>query len=111
MVQEVHADSIRRAVEAGVKVAMGTDSGVTPHGENLAELPLMAEAGMTPEQVLHAATRSAAELMGLAEQLGTIEPGKRADLLLVEGDPRELATLDKRIRAVFMDGRPVAGAA
>ena len=46
----------------------------------------------------------------VADQLGSVEPGKRADLVLVEGDPRELASLDKRVRAVFMDGRPVAGA-
>ena len=110
MVMEEHDDSVRRAIAAGVRVAMGTDSGVTPHGENLAELPLLADHGMTPEQALHATTLSAAELLGLADQLGSVEPGKRADLVLVEGDPRELATLDKRVRAVFMDGRPVSGA-
>ena len=109
MVMDQHTDSIRRAVAAGVRIAMGTDSGVNPHGENLAELPLMAGCGMAPEQVLHACTLSAARLLGLADQLGSLEPGKRADLVLVEGDPLELGTLDKRIRAVFMDGRPVAG--
>ena len=110
MVMEEHHESVRRAIAAGVRVAMGTDSGVTPHGENLAELPLLAGCGMTPEQVLHASTLSAAQLLGVADQLGSVEPGKRADLVLVEGDPRELSSLDKRVRAVFMDGRPVAGA-
>jgi imidazolonepropionase-like amidohydrolase len=109
MVMADHQESVRRAVAAGVRVAMGTDSGVTPHGENLAELPLMAECGMAPAQVLHAATLSAARLLGVADRLGSIEPGKLADLVLVEGDPLDLATLDKRVRAVFMAGRCVSG--
>jgi imidazolonepropionase-like amidohydrolase len=108
MVRDVHVESVRRAVEAGVKVAMGTDSGVVPHGENLAELPLMAECGMTPEQVLHASTLSAARLLGVADQFGSVEPGKRADLVVVEGDPRELSTLGKRVHGVYQDGRLVA---
>src|SRR5205085_10170116 len=77
---DIHADAYRRAVAAGVKVAMGTDSGVTPHGDNLRELPLMAAGGMTPAQVLAATTSSAAELLGVDGELGTITPGKRADL-------------------------------
>ena len=89
---------------------MGTDSGVTPHGDNLEELELMAENGMTPEQVLVATTSSAAELMGLDGELGTIEPGKRADLVVVEGDPYDFATLRGRISAVYQDGRLVAEA-
>jgi imidazolonepropionase-like amidohydrolase len=108
-VAEAHADSFRRAVAAGVKVAMGTDSGVTPHGRNLAELELMAKGGMTPAQVLAATTSSAAELLGLSDELGTLEPGKRADVVVVDGDPFELATLGDRIAAVVKDGRLVAG--
>jgi len=110
-VTEVHADSFRRAVAAGVKVAMGTDSGVTPHGRNLAELELMAKAGMAPAAVLHATTASAAALMGLEAELGTLEPGKRADVVAVDGDPFELATLPDRVAAVWQDGRLVAGRA
>jgi imidazolonepropionase-like amidohydrolase len=110
-VAEAHADSFRRAVAAGVKVAMGTDSGVTPHGRNLAELELMAEGGMAPGAVLHATTASAAALMGLEAELGTLEPGKRADLVAVDGDPFELATLPDRVAAVWQDGRLVAGRA
>ncbi|HWD45333.1 MAG TPA: amidohydrolase family protein, partial [Actinomycetota bacterium] len=89
-VAEIHADSFRRAVDAGVKVAMGTDSGVTPHGRNLAELELMAKGGMTPAQVLAATTSGAAVLLGVADELGTLEAGKRADLVVVDGDPFEL---------------------
>jgi imidazolonepropionase-like amidohydrolase len=100
-------DSFRRAVEAGVKVAMGTDCPVAPHGENLGELRLMAEHGMTPAQALVAATSSAAELMGLDAELGTIEPGKRADLVVVDGDPFEYEKLADRIEAVYKDGTRV----
>jgi imidazolonepropionase-like amidohydrolase len=107
---DAHRDSFRRAVEAGVKVAMGTDSGVTPHGENLVELQLMAENGMTPEQVLLATTRTAAELMGLERELGTIEPGKRADVVAVAGDPFDFRDLTERIERVYQDGELVAGA-
>jgi imidazolonepropionase-like amidohydrolase len=108
-VAEAHADSFRRAVAAGVKVAMGTDSGITPHGRNLAELELMAKGGMAPAQVLAATTSVAAELLGLSGELGTLEPGKRADVVVVDGDPFELATLPDRIAAVVKDGRLVAG--
>ena len=103
-VVEIHRASFAKAVAAGVKVAMGTDSGVTPHGENLRELALMVEGGMTPMQAIVATTRSAAELMGLEEELGTLEPGKRADLVVVDGDPLDVATLDQRIGAVYKDG-------
>src|SRR5687768_2711790 len=103
-VVETHRASFARAVAAGVKVAMGTDSGVTPHGNNLRELGLMADGGMSPTEVLLATTRSAAELMGLSDELGTLETGKRADLVIVEGDPLEVATLADRIASVYQDG-------
>jgi imidazolonepropionase-like amidohydrolase len=103
-VVEIHRASFAKAVAAGVKVAMGTDSGVTPHGQNLRELELMVEGGMTPMQAIEATTRSAAELMGLEDELGTLEPGKRADLVVVDGDPLQIATLADRIEAVYKDG-------
>ena len=106
-VVETHHASFEKAVAAGVKVAMGTDSGVTPHGQNLRELALMVDCGMTPMQAIVASTRSAAELMGLDADLGTLEPGKRADLVVVEGDPLDVATLDHRIHAVYQDGERV----
>src|SRR5580704_9834502 len=77
---EAHQASFARAVAAGVKVAMGTDSGVGPHGSNLDELSLMAAGGMTPSDVLVSTTSSAAQLLGLAAQTGWLTPGKRADV-------------------------------
>jgi imidazolonepropionase-like amidohydrolase len=106
-VVEVHADSFRRAAAAGVKVAMGTDSGVTRHGDNLRELALMVEGGLTPMQAIVATTRSAAELLGMGDELGTLEVGKRADLVVVDGDALDVASIDRRIRAVYQDGRQV----
>lgn len=88
-VMESHRASFRLALEAGVKIAMGTDAG-TPfncHGQNAYELKLMVEAGMTPTEALHSATRVGAELLGVQDQVGTIEEGKRADMIVVDGDP------------------------
>jgi imidazolonepropionase-like amidohydrolase len=110
-VVEVHQESFRRAVKAGVKIAMGTDSGVTAHGANLKELVLMEAGGMTPLDVLLATTRAAAELMGLTDEAGSLEAGKRADLVVVEGDPFAFADLRQRIRSVYKAGALVAGAA
>jgi imidazolonepropionase-like amidohydrolase len=107
MVTDAHTESVRRAIAAGVKVAMGTDSGVTPHGRNLTELGLLVDAGMSPAQALHSATASAAQLMRLGDELGTIAPGKRADLVVVDGDPLEVRTLADRIVRVYQDGRLV----
>src|SRR5581483_9638947 len=76
-----------RAVQAGVKVAMGTDTGVGPHGGNARELGLMVDHGMTPMQAIVASTQSAAQLLHLDTSLGTLAAGKLADLLLVDGDP------------------------
>ncbi len=106
-VVEVHKESFRRAVQAGVKIAMGTDSGVTPHGENLKELTLMVEGGMTPLEALTATTRTAAELMGLDTNLGTVETGKLADLVIVEGNPFDFDTLGGRVEQVWMAGSRV----
>ena len=108
-VVETHQDSFRRAVAAGVKVAMGTDSGVTPHGDNLEELALMEQGGMSPTDVLVATTRTAAECLDVAGDRGTIEPGKRADLVVVDGDPLVLTGIKDRVTAVFRDGVLAAG--
>jgi imidazolonepropionase-like amidohydrolase len=107
-VQAVHDASVAKAIAAGVKVAMGTDSGVGPHGDNLSELSLMADCGMTPEQAWHATTLSAAELLGVAGELGSLEPGKRADVVVLDGDPTDLTGLSGRIREVYRDGELVA---
>ena len=102
-VTEAHALSVRRAAEAGVRIAMGTDSGIGPHGTNLDELPLMQACGMTPAEVLAATTSSAARLLGY-DDLGTVEPGRRADLVLVEGNAYDLADLASNVTEVWKDG-------
>jgi imidazolonepropionase-like amidohydrolase len=84
---DAHNASFAAAVAAGVKIAMGTDSGVGPHGSNLRELALMAAGGMSPRDVLVAATSSAAELLGVDADSGTLTPGKLADIVIVAGGP------------------------
>jgi imidazolonepropionase-like amidohydrolase len=101
--------SVRAAIAAGVKIAMGTDAPVYPHGKNLRELELLVQAGMKPAQALHAATLSAATLMGMDGELGTLEPGKIADLVIADGDALDVHDLGNRIRAVYQDGVLVSG--
>ncbi len=110
-VTEAHEDSVRRAHEAGVRIAMGTDCGVGPHGTNLEELELMVAAGLSPLEALHATTGSAAELLDVAADRGTIRPGMRADLVVVDGDPDDVSKLGDRVRAVFQDGVAVSAGA
>lgn len=109
-VTEVHTASVRAAVAADVPVAMGTDSGVGPHGSNLEELALMQECGMTPEQVLVSATSGAARLCGLQDVTGRLAPGLAADLVVLEGDPFDFTGMTDRVRQVWSAGRKVAGA-
>jgi imidazolonepropionase-like amidohydrolase len=104
---DAHRESIRMAVAAGVRIAMGTDSGVGPHGSNLRELQLMHEVGMAPADVLLATTSRAAELLRVSDELGTLEAGKRADLVVVDGDPFDFIGLRERIEQVWKDGRLV----
>jgi imidazolonepropionase-like amidohydrolase len=108
---ETHRASVSAAIAAGVDVAFGTDCPVSPHGTNLDEFVELAALGMTPEQVLRAATSVAAELIGVADSVGTLEPGKRADLVLVDGDARRFEDLRERITGVYQDGRLVGGPA
>jgi imidazolonepropionase-like amidohydrolase len=105
-VMEDHKRNIGIAIKAGVRVAMGTDSGVGHHGSNAEELLLMVEAGMTPMQAIVASTKTASECVHMDRNIGTLEPGKLADLLLVEGDPLEdIAILgDKGRLALIMQG-------
>ena len=83
----ITGQSLRRAVPAGVRIAFGTDAGVSMHGRNADEFLLMVEHGMTPMAAIVAATVNAADLLGLAGEVGTIEPGKSADIVAVRGDP------------------------
>ncbi|MEQ8858734.1 MAG: amidohydrolase family protein [Pseudomonadales bacterium] len=80
-------DTFARAYRAGVKIAFGTDTGVSPHGDNWKEFGYMIEAGMPPMEAIVSATRSAAELLGQSDRLGSLEAGKLADVIAVPGDP------------------------
>ena len=108
---EIHRLAVRRAIEAGVKVAMGTDSGVGPHGSNLREVELMTDVGLSPAQALVATTSEAARLLDVADKFGTIEAGKRADLVVIDGDPLDVKGLGDRVRQVWKDGVRVDSAA
>ena len=78
---------IAKAIQKGVKIALGTDSAVTPHGANAREFFLLVQGGMTPAQALRAGTREGSTLLGLNARIGTIEVGKEADIVAVAGDP------------------------
>lgn len=92
----ITGQSLRKAVPAGVKIAFGTDAGVSKHGRNADEFELMVKHGMTPVEALKAATVNAADLLGLASEIGTVEAGKSADIIAVDGDPlTDVATLKK----------------
>ncbi len=103
-----HGDSFRRAVDAGVKIALGTDAGVSAHGANLDELAAMVAAGLPPLQALRAGTGGAAELLGYPDTLGVVRPGAVADLIVLRDLPADLAALSSRISMVLQSGQLVA---
>jgi imidazolonepropionase-like amidohydrolase len=107
---EIHSDSIGRAHKAGVRIAMGTDAGVMPHGTNLRELGLMNKIGMSPMETIVSTTKTAAECLGWGDQVGTVEAGKFADIILLKTDPlkdiRSLENVDN-IPLVMKDGKVV----
>jgi imidazolonepropionase-like amidohydrolase len=109
-VVDVHRDSIARAHRAGVRIAMGTDAAVVPHGTNLRELGLLCDVGMTPMEAIVAATKTAADCLGWGDGVGTLEAGQRADVVVSRIDPvadvRSLATADN-ILLVLKDGAVV----
>jgi imidazolonepropionase-like amidohydrolase len=78
---------VKRALALGVKIALGTDAAVYPHGDNAIEFVLMAADGMTAAQSLKAGTSVAAELLGLQEKIGALKPGMAADIVAVPGNP------------------------
>lgn len=104
-----HVQSLQMALEAGVKIAMGTDNygaAIRPHGpENAFECELMVKAGMSAEQTVLSCTRDGAEAIGLGEVTGTLEPGKYADVIAVDGDPLEDISALQRTRFVMKGGR------
>ncbi len=109
-----HEASFKRAHRSGIPIAFGTDAG-TPfnhHGENAQELERMVALGMTPMEAILSATRSAARLLGIEESVGTLEPGKTADLVLIKGNPLNKIGLLRdrdRIAGVIQAGRLVSG--
>ncbi|MDI1335369.1 MAG: amidohydrolase family protein [Lacunisphaera sp.] len=94
-----------RAYTAGVKIAFGTDQGVAPHGDNAKEFIYMVEAGMPPMKAIQAATLNAAQLLEMEKELGTVEPGKFADLVAVPGDPLADISLMTKVSFVMKAGK------
>jgi imidazolonepropionase-like amidohydrolase len=93
-----------RAYKAGVRIAFGTDAGVYAHGKNWIEFVYMTEAGMPPLEAIKCATVNAASLIGIADKAGTIEPGKWADIVAVEGDPVKDIHVMGQVRFVMKEG-------
>lgn len=109
---EIHSESIARAHKAGVRIAMGTDAGVMPHGTNLRELGLMVNIGMTPMESIVATTKIAAQCLGWEDQVGTLEAGKLADVVIVKMNPlQDIRSLENNdnITLVMKDGEVVKG--
>jgi imidazolonepropionase-like amidohydrolase len=109
-----HLESVQRALAAGVKVVAGTDAGGHGHPSNALELQYLVEAGLSPLHALQAATGRAAECVGLEREIGTIEKGKWADLVVIDGDPlRDIRVLQdaRRIKLVMKDGLEISPAA
>lgn len=107
---EHHIDGFKRAYKAGVKMAMGTDSGVpfTDHGNNLDELVYLVEMGVPPIEAISIATLNSARLLRMDDRIGSLEAGKRADFVVIDGDPLSDITVlqdRNRIRLVVVDGQ------
>lgn len=107
-----HIEGFRKAHKAGVKLAMGTDSGVpfTDHGNNLDELVYLVEMGLDPAEAIRVATLDSARLLGRDDEIGSLEPGKLADFVLIDGDPIEDISIlqnRERIRMVGIGGQIV----
>jgi imidazolonepropionase-like amidohydrolase len=101
-------ETAKQAFKAGAKFAMGSDVVYTMFGENTRELAWFVKAGMTPEQALRAATFNGAELLGVADRLGSLKPGYIADIVAVEGNPLEnIDVAISRVRWVMKEGKVV----
>ncbi len=117
--RQSHIRSLQLALDAGVKITAGTDEGGWEHANNAHELTCLVDAGMTPTQAIAAATQTAAECVGAGDTLGSIAPGKTADLILVDGNPLDDISILERGKAVryvmkggetFLDKRPIPSA-
>jgi imidazolonepropionase-like amidohydrolase len=100
----ITGQSLEKAFARGVKIAFGTDAGVSKHGRNADEFELMVKHGMPPAAAIKAATVNAADLLGITALAGSLEPGKRADVIAVRGDPLSDVTELKRVTFVMKDG-------
>ncbi len=100
----VIADTFAKAYRAGVKIAFGTDSGVSPHGQNAKEFAYMVEGGMPPMEAIQSATAVTAELLGIQDEVGTLEAGKLADVVAVRGDPLEDIGILQDVAFVMKEG-------
>jgi imidazolonepropionase-like amidohydrolase len=98
-------DMFRRALQRGVKIGFGTDAGVLAHGRNAEQLVFFVELGMSPADALRTATSVDAELLGLGSEVGSLEAGRRADVIAVPGDPLRDITAVQRVFFVMKDGR------
>ena len=96
--------NMAEAFRSGVRVALGTDAGVYPHGENGGEFWAMVELGLAPVQALQAGTVNAAELMGWSDRIGSIRKGKLADIVAVKGNPLSDVRLLQHVQFVMKDG-------
>ena len=103
----IHEVSFKKALAAGVKIAFGTDAGPFPHGSQAIEFEWMTRYGMSPLDAIHSATINAADLMGWGDQIGSIEPGKFADIIAVNGDPLSDIKLLEQVRFVMKGGQVV----
>ena len=102
---QLQRDNFRKAVEAGLKMSFGTDSGVCAYGENAKQFAWMVKYGMTPIQAIQSATSAAADLLGRSSELGSIQPGKYADVIAVAGDPLRDVSVLEHVRFVMKDGK------
>jgi imidazolonepropionase-like amidohydrolase len=100
-------EGFRKAAQAGVKIAFGTDAGVYPHGRNAKQFAVMVRYGLTPLQAIQSATVSAADLLGWSDRVGSIEPGKLADVIAVEGNPLSDVTALEQVKFVMKGGEVV----
>jgi imidazolonepropionase-like amidohydrolase len=101
------SQNLSNAYKAGVKIAFGTDTGISPHGENAREFHLLVNAGMSPMEAIKSATSSAAQLIGDSEEIGSVQPGRYADLVATKGDPLRDITELEHIVFVMKDGKVV----
>jgi len=99
------SDTFAKAYKRGVKIVFGTDAGVYPHGDNAGEFVFMVKAGMKPMEAIKSATMAAAELLRVQDLFGSIEAGKMADIVAVDGDPLQDISVLKEVKFVMKDGK------